>query len=337
VLCLPAFAQTNIFPSSGNAGIGTTTPQARLQLGALSNGTGEATHHGELLFSKQNTSLAATGGIEWKIAADNYGAKIDAIAGGGANIVFGLRNSSASWTEVMRINPVGNVGIGTATTYARLQVAGSSISQTTSGGGAGTGQFQAWAGGSAQGQRAAYSFYPTFESTPADNYVRRAADIIGGFNGGAWGNEFLAFHVGHNGASNDGQVLTLERMRIAGNGNVGIGTANPSHKLAVNGTVKAKEVIVETTGWSDYVFDEEYRLAPLSEVEQHIKEKKHLPGIPSASEVEQSGVSLGEMQARLLAKVEELTLHVISQNKRLDDQAARIATLERENQQLRNP
>jgi len=99
-------------------------------------------------------------------------------------------------------------------------------------------------------------------------------------------------------------------------GNVGIGTTNPTYKLSVNGTVRAKEVIVDT-GWSDYVFAEGYRLAPLSEVETHIKEHKHLPGIPSAAKVEQEGVSLGEMQALLLAKIEELTLHQIAQEKEI--------------------
>ncbi len=106
-------------------------------------------------------------------------------------------------------------------------------------------------------------------------------------------------------------------MRILSNGNVGIGTTSPTHKLAVNGTIRAKEVIVDT-GWSDYVFDPAYRLAPLSEVEQHIKTEGHLPGIPSAREVAEHGVSMGEMQSKLLAKIEELTLHQIEQEKRIE-------------------
>lgn len=110
-------------------------------------------------------------------------------------------------------------------------------------------------------------------------------------------------------------------------GNVGIGTTNPTQKLSVNGTIQAKEIVVQT-GWSDYVFADDYCLAPLSEIEQCIKEEKHLPGIPSAAEVAEHGVSLGDMQARLLAKIEELTLHQISQEKR-------IQTLENENAALR--
>ena len=119
-------------------------------------------------------------------------------------------------------------------------------------------------------------------------------------------------------------------------GNVGIGTTNPTHKLAVNGTIKAKEVLVETTGWPDYVFADNYALCPLSEVEAHIKKHKHLPGIPSASQVANQGVSVGDMQAKLLAKIEELTLHQIAQETRLRAQDARIQSLEAENNRLKN-
>ncbi len=80
--------------------------------------------------------------------------------------------------------------------------------------------------------------------------------------------------------------------------------------------------------WPDYVFAPGYRNAPLSEVEQHIREKQHLPGIPSAKEVGEKGVGVGKMQALLLAKVEELTLHLIEQEKR-------IKRLEEENTHLR--
>jgi hypothetical protein len=73
--------------------------------------------------------------------------------------------------------------------------------------------------------------------------------------------------------------------------------------------------------WPDYVFDKRYNLPPLSEVEQHIKEKGHLKDIPSAEEVSQNGILLGEMNAKLLQKIEELTLYII-------DQEARIKKLE---------
>jgi hypothetical protein len=107
-------------------------------------------------------------------------------------------------------------------------------------------------------------------------------------------------------------------------GNVGIGTTNPTQKLSVKGTVRAQEVIVDT-GWSDFVFDESYKLKALSETEAFVKSEKHLPGIPSAKEVAENGISVGEMQAKLLAKIEELTLHQIAQEKKLQAQDEKIA------------
>ncbi len=94
-------------------------------------------------------------------------------------------------------------------------------------------------------------------------------------------------------------------------GKVGIGIANPTEKLAVNGTIRSKEVKVDLVNWPDYVFQKDYDLTSLADVEKFIKINKHLPDIPSAEEVKNEGVSLGEMNAKLLKKIEELTLYVI--------------------------
>ena len=118
-----------------------------------------------------------------------------------------------------------------------------------------------------------------------------------------------------------------ERLRITNGGNVGIGATNPQQKLSVNGTIGAREVVVTSSGWSDYVFRPGYRLRPLSEVALYIKEKHQLPDIPTESEVKENGISVGEMQAKLLAKIEELTLHMIKSEERNQD-------LARENQRL---
>jgi len=105
------------------------------------------------------------------------------------------------------------------------------------------------------------------------------------------------------------------------NGTVGIGTTNTgSHKLAVEGSIGAREIKVEANGWSDFVFSNDYRLPTLTEVENHIKEKGHLKGIPSAEEVEENGFFLGEMDSKLLQKIEELTLYTIQQQKEIIEQ-----------------
>ena len=102
-------------------------------------------------------------------------------------------------------------------------------------------------------------------------------------------------------------------------GNVGIGTtANPSYKLSVNGNIRSKEVVVEI-GWADYVFNKKYKLKPLIEVEKFIEQNKHLPGIPSAAEVEKNGLNLGDIQKKMMEKIEELTLYIIQLNKRIEE------------------
>ncbi len=99
---------------------------------------------------------------------------------------------------------------------------------------------------------------------------------------------------------------------------VGIGTNTPDTALAVNGTIHSKEVKVDVTGWPDYVFKKEYELPTLEEVEKHINEKGYLKNIPSEEEAIKNGISLGEMNAKLLQKIEELTLYMIEVNKKVN-------------------
>ncbi len=149
-----------------------------------------------------------------------------------------------------------------------------------------------------------------------------------------------------------GSGVNQTRFLISGTtGNVGIGTGivQPTAKLTVNGKVlvgdqslsgfvgintvgqyllyvqqgilteKVKVAIATTSNWADYVFDKTYKLRPLSEVEDFIKANKHLPEIPSANEVVKNGVDLAEMDAKLLQKVEELTLYIIRLEKEMNE------------------
>lgn len=84
-----------------------------------------------------------------------------------------------------------------------------------------------------------------------------------------------------------------------------------------DGKIKAKEVEVKANVWADYVFTKEYQLRSLEEVEKYITEKGHLPNIPSAQEVIENGINIAEMSAKLLEKIEELTLYSIQQNKQI--------------------
>ena len=122
---------------------------------------------------------------------------------------------------------------------------------------------------------------------------------------------------------------TTDYFNILNNGNIGIGKTNPQNKLDVNGTVHSKEVKVDMTGWSDFVFKKEYKLPTLAEVEKHINENGHLENIPSEAEVLKNGISLGEMNAKLLQKIEELTLYIIEMKKENTEMKDRLLKLEK--------
>ena len=111
-------------------------------------------------------------------------------------------------------------------------------------------------------------------------------------------------------------------------GNVGIGTTTPTYTLSVKGKIGAHEVIVTTDGWADFVFDPTYNLTPLKELDTYIQANKHLPKIPTTAEVEENGISVGEMNVKLLQKIEELTLYVIELQKNSEALQERVKQLE---------
>ncbi|MFC1226716.1 hypothetical protein ACFE6N_23130 [Pedobacter sp. BG31] len=108
-----------------------------------------------------------------------------------------------------------------------------------------------------------------------------------------------------------------EKLRIDAQGNVGIGTTNPTERLSVNGKIRAQEIKVEAGNWPDYVFENDYKIGTLEELESYIKLNKHLPEMPSAREVESNGVDLGSLVKKLLKNQEELTLHIVAQEKKI--------------------
>lgn len=148
-------------------------------------------------------------------------------------------------------------------------------------------------------------------------------------------NHFLGFHSSFAGQAMDGPVLAGYASGMLGttqdgnsfslfwnkDGKVGISTTNLAgdHKLYVGGSILAEEVVVKLqNNWPDYVFDENFELLSLDKVEDFIKKENHLPGIPSAEDISKNGVEVGEMNAILVKKVEELTLYVIELNKEIE-------------------
>jgi hypothetical protein len=127
----------------------------------------------------------------------------------------------------------------------------------------------------------------------------------------------------------DVRLYTVGKPLLIPEGNVGIGTFTPTQKLSVNGTVLAKKVKISQTpaDWPDYVFDSSYQLTPLYQVEKYIQQNKHLPDVPSAAAVKKDGVDLGDNQAVLLKKIEELTLYIIEQHKELKSLAQEVKAL----------
>jgi len=122
---------------------------------------------------------------------------------------------------------------------------------------------------------------------------------------------------------------------VSGSG-IGIGTTSLQNGslLSVNGIVTAKEIVVTNTNWSDYVFSPAYRPMPLGQLKQYIAAHHHLPGIPPQTKIAQKGINVGEIESNLLAKIEELTLHMIDadernnrleqQNRQLQERVARL-------------
>jgi hypothetical protein len=177
-----------------------------------------------------------------------------------------------------------------------------------------------------------------FQGYDGANYIE-SSEIGGIAEGVSAGVVKSGIYFGTNDGTDAINNLPKTRMYITASGNVLINpktnsggnllpeSANGEGKLQVSGLIRAKEVKVETNNWPDFVFAKGYKLATLSEIEQQIKRNGHLPGIPSATEAEKNGIELGEMNKKLLQKIEELTLYLIDMKKENEQQNKEIKAL----------
>ena len=205
-----------------------------------------------------------------------------------------------NWNKIIVERANGNVGIGTTDPQATLHIYsnGRAVQNIE---------------GSDPYIHAGLKFIDKSQQTAGK--VKQWA-IWAGTDGGTWLSG-LAFHR-YDAVNPCVSGICDISLFLHDNGNVGIGTTNPTYKLDVLGTIRAKEVLVNLDGGADFVFEKGYKLLPIEHVANYVQENKHLPDIPSANEMVKNGVSMGDMQVKLLQKVEELTLYVIELKKEIN-------------------
>ncbi|AFD06663.1 hypothetical protein [Solitalea canadensis] len=219
--------------------------------------------------------------------------------------------TGAAWAQTNSLPTSGNVGIGTTNPQAGLHV----ITTATLADG---------------------SIATAILGNAFNHYTYFGSAIGGRIRGSNEG--YLVLESYPTGTNNTLYLNTTSNGNISiGNGggkvivgSLGVNFSDNSYKLFVQTGIRTEKIKVDLTSqWSDFVFHKEYSLKPLDEVEQFIQSNKHLPDIPSAEQVKANGIDLGEMDAKLLQKIEELTLYIIEQNKTIIEQGKKIAELEK--------
>jgi hypothetical protein len=236
------------------------------QLVLMAGGAGNVNHGSSISLGAFDSGSAGSF-KSWTLGTPGYNATFMDI-GYGTSTNPHVNGVGGLGTTVMRLTNSGNVGIGTTSPNAKLDVNG---------------------------------------------VVR----LGGGDYGGATVMSVAPGTIGF-----DAPGISGGRFYISGtNGYVGIGTNTPDAKLAVKGTIHTQEVKVDlNVPGPDYVFNADYKPITLSEIKDYVVKNHHLPEIPSAAEIEKNGLNLGEMNIKLLKKVEELTLYLIEKDKQIENQ-----------------
>ncbi len=339
------FPGTGVWNASGNVGIGNVLPSEKLDVtgnvkisggltltpslgppiaGSVTIGNAGTNYTPSTANWTQAGSTLLLNALDHStIGFHDAGSRVDFIRAGGGKIQLG---HDGGWGESSIGLPgtgiwtaAGNVGIGTNNPIYKLDNAGSARFLNNSNQAYSTifnhgGAALALPGGGNVGDYGA----------PADKYPLRLFEEYG------WNLTLQNIqNIPGNGAYSAFRIKgfqttswsnnTLFQVRV--DGNVGIGTENPDEKLTVNGKIHAKEVKIDLNiPAPDYVFENNYELKSLNEVNNYIQKNKHLPDVPSAKEFEKNGLNVGEMNMLLLKKIEELTLHLIQKEKEIAQQ-----------------
>ena len=279
-------------PDTTKVGIGITSPTERLHInkGALKIG---------------NTSSQADRSINLlKFGDGNY----IHIGEWEADDMLSFKANKYNFTN-------GNVGIGVTNPQYKLDINGKMFLHTYEHLGDGKYSYLQW------------EAHHLVMGVPVGTYAVTRLDLkSGGSSQGKLFSEFTMYtadSVNHHTAKI--RFNTENTCWINTSGNIGIGTETPQHKLDVRGAIRANEIYVNTVGGADFVFDESYKLRPLSELNEFVKQKQHLPEIPSAAEMQEKGVNINELQIQLLQKVEELTLYIIQQEQRIQELESQLS------------
>lgn len=281
-----------VYPDTTKVGIGTGIPTEKLHLveGAIRLG--------------RKTAIPGIFPFQWVAPAIKFG--------NGENIQIGLLEGSFTSTTLCFMAPKfnfmsGNVGIGTSAPQYKLDVNGKLYLRTVSIVDGWMQSFLQWPG------------HKLIMGTPAGNNKPVLLELMPGGADNTTSYSRFTMYTATGESVQEARIsfTTIGDSWFNNNGNVGIGTNSPQYKLDVNGVIRANEVIVSIPSGADYVFDTNYPLRSLSEVHAYIQKHHHLPEIPTAEEMENNGVSINEMQIQLLQKIEELTLYILQQEKRI--------------------
>lgn len=343
--CLSLYAQDETVNGNldvtGNIGIGIANPTEKLHINTGINEVKTYLHGAEI-------TTKTTGGWARGFRVRNE-TKNQNVAFGGYNGMayiatdFDVNQDASGYLSIkLAVKPDGKIGIGTNTPSAKLSILSNDSRFIT-----------LEREGAAKKGHIGYGFaggggiYLGTEDTPYSLYIQQNGDMgIGTYNPstklsilsnesrfitlereGVSKKGYIGFGANNGGSIYLGTDESQYSLYVQQNGDIGIGTYNPDEKLSVNGKIKTKEVIVSLTGWSDFVFKKSYNLPTLEEVENHINTKGHLKDIPSEAEVLKNGIEVGEMNSKLLQKIEELTLYTIEQEKEINAQKEELANL----------